>query len=835
MLLLKKSDKKALVFKDIAVTYAQLLSRIAYFANLTNVKQGDRIAVFGENSLEWVYAFYGAWFQHAIPVPIDAMATPDEIAYILKDAQPTAIFATSKNIETINEAMKLAGSNATVVQETDFNLEEADKISLDAFVDTPEDDVATIIYTSGTTGNPKGVMLTFGNLYANLVSVSQKVPIYTSEDRVLVLLPLHHVLPLQGTLVMPLTIGATSVIAPSMVAADIMATLAENQITLIIGVPRLYTLLRDGILSKIKQSKIASVLFALCSTVNSLAFSRIIFKSVQQKFGGAIRYMPCGGAALDKQVVKDFRTLGFEILNGYGMTETAPMISFTRPGAQRPGSAGQLLPGCEVKIQDGEITVRGDNVMLGYYNRPQETAEVIKDGWLHTGDLGYLDDDNHIFITGRKKEIIVLPNGKNINPEKVEQKLMALSALIAEVGVIASGDALQALIFPNMKTIKEQNILNIDDTIRNEVIAKYNAQASSYNRILKYTLLPDPLPRTRIGKLKRFELGMLATIKQQRKPSEMPEPDSKEYKIIKQYLTDNSERDVFPDDHFELDLGIDSLGKVAFLVFLNSAFGCDIPEQAIIDCPTPAKLAEYIHNLNTNESNFQREIFQWSKVLKEKVQVKLPKSWFGRKPTNWFSKIMLKLAFRFKTYGTENMPEGPCIFAPNHQSYLDALLLSASLPGRFINDTFFYAKAEHLRKWWQRRFADKHNVIIMDINADLKLSLQKLASALSQGKKIILFPEGTRTLDGKLGDFKKTFAILAKELHVPVIPVSIKGAFEALPRGRFMPRFRQNISVDFLNPIMPSESDDYDSIVNKVVEAIKQQMLPQPTPETDAG
>ncbi|MDD3953335.1 MAG: AMP-binding protein, partial [Lentisphaeria bacterium] len=445
MTILQTSDKVALIYKDERITFRDLLRKATQFGQASTAQAGERCVIISENRLEWVYAFYGCWRSKAIPVPVDAASTPEEIAYILKDCRPATLFCSEANFEKSQSALAQAGVQTQILVFEKMQFPE-EAPAAESIAEPAASDVAVIVYTSGTTGSPKGVMLTFENIWANLHSVSAEVPIYCSDDRVMVLLPLHHVLPLQGTMVMPLTIGATIVFAPSLVAADILSTLADHKVTLFVGVPRLFILLRDGLMSKIRQNKVASMLFFLCARVNSLAFSRLVFGAVQRRFGGAIRYMPCGGAALDPAVIKDFRTLGFEILLGYGLTETAPMVSFTHPGGGRKGAAGQIIPCNEVRCVDGEIAVRGKNVMKGYFERPEETAAVLRDGWFYTGDLGHVDEDGYIFITGRRKEIIVLPSGKNINPEEVEQKLLKYADFISEVAVLASGDALQALI-----------------------------------------------------------------------------------------------------------------------------------------------------------------------------------------------------------------------------------------------------------------------------------------------------------------------------------------------------------------------------------------------------
>ena len=819
MKFLKRSEKPAIYYRDQVISHNELIARAVWLTKHYEATRGERVAILCENRPEWIYTFYSIWFQRAIPVPIDVQSTPDEIAYVLKDSTPTTIFCSAKAADNAKKAVELAGIpiRLNVLDELDFA---SAKDEGTEFPDAEMEDTAVIIYTSGTTGSPKGVMLSYTNLHANLYAVSELVKIYVPTDRLLVLLPLHHVLPLQGTLVMPLFLTAACVIAASMSGPDILDALNKHHVTMVIGVPRLYGLLRDSIVSKIRQNWFAQALFNFSKWVGNRRFSHFLFGSVQRKFGGAMRYMPCGGAALDPEIVRDFRALGFEILNGYGMSECAPMISFTRPDMPRDGSSGQLLPANEVRIVDGEITVHGDNVMKGYYNRPEETAEVLKDGWLYTGDEGYVDDDNYIFITGRKKEIIVLSNGKNINPDEIEQKLLLISPFISEAAVLPAGDVLEALILPNFKTLREAGVLNIEETIRNQVLTDYNQKVSSYKRIGKCTLVSEPLPKTRMGKIKHHELpALVASFANGTTKEKVPEPDTEEYRVIKKFLAEFTGQPVHPNDHFELDLNIDSLGKVAFLTFLDGTFDTEVTERMLLDNPTPAKLAEALKAQNSGP--LAGKTFEWGTLLKENVNLTLPDSCLSGNGLNFLSRIALHCMFRLHGTGMENIPEGPCIFAPNHQSYLDGPFVTAYLKGRMFRDTFFYAKSDHDKSWGRRFLARHSNIIVMDVNNDLKQSIQKLASVLRQGKKIIVFPEGTRTLDGCLGSFKQMFAILCRELNVPVIPIAIDGAFEALPRTRFFPKFFQKVQVTFLPPITAKPDEEYASIVERTVAAIQ--------------
>jgi len=245
--------------------------------------------------------------------------------------------------------------------------------------------------------------------------------------------------------------------SPSMQSSDLLETLKNNRVNIMIGVPRLYDLLYKGLKTKIYASFVGKTVFNIVKALHSKKIAKKVLKKVHDGFGGNLEFMVSGGAALNKETGSFFKALGFEVLEGYGMTEAAPMITFTRPGKVKIGSPGHTLPGLKVEIRDEEICAKGDNIMKGYYNRPEETAEVLKDGWLFTGDLGRFDKKGYLHITGRKKEIIVLPNGKNINPVELEIKLEKID-YINEAGVFLKDDKLHAVILPDYDELTRNEI-----------------------------------------------------------------------------------------------------------------------------------------------------------------------------------------------------------------------------------------------------------------------------------------------------------------------------------------------------------------------------------------
>jgi len=806
---IKNSNQVALIWKTDTYTFTDILRHVNYYATLFD-KKTPKIAIFAENRPEWVFAFYAGWKNDAIVVPVDFLASAEEVAFILNDCQPEQIFYSQKTKPVLDEALQSVKHQYDTHCFDELRYDSKD-FSSDEIGTDEVNKTAVIIYTSGTTGSPKGVMLSFDNLLANIEAVSEVIPIYTDYRTVLALLPFHHIFPLVGSMVAPLKVGGKIAFSPTINSEDIIATLQKNAVNIIIGVPRLYAAIHKGVMDKINAHFITRALFKTAKFINSRAFSRTLFKTVHRKFGGHVEYMVSGGAKLDEDVARGFKALGFEMLEGFGMTEAAPMITFTRPNHWKIGSAGQAMPNLEVEIRDGEIVARGRNIMQGYYNRPEETAEVLKDGWLHTGDLGSIDKKGFLRITGRKKEIIVLSSGKKFNPEESEKKLKTLSDCIADVGVFVKNDQIQAAFFPDFKVIRERGILNIDDLFRSEIVDKYNSTVAYYKKIMNFTILKEELPKTRLGKLQRFKLADLAGSMGIKK-LQTPEPDHEEYQIIRDYLMQQKNTSIFPDDHIEIDLGLDSLDKVSLQAFLQSTFGIKIPEDIFINHPTVEKLSNYMRE---KKEKISVEMVRWTEIFKEKVDLTLPKSWFTWNIFKHLSKGVFRVYFRLRGEGMENIPDGPCIIAPNHQSFFDGMFVSVFLNDKTNRNTYFYAKEKHVQKRWVKALANRHNIIVSDKNKDVKLSLQKLAEVLRLGKKVIIFPEGSRTRTGELGKFKKAFAILAAEMNVPVVPVSIKGAYKALPRGSHFPRPWKKINVKFHQPVYPA-GHDYDSLMNLV-------------------
>jgi long-chain acyl-CoA synthetase len=812
----KPSESLALAFKNKDITYRQLHEHIAGFSRAFSLASGERAVIFAENRPEWVYALYSLWLHKGIAVPVDCFSASADIAYILNDCRPALIVYSAQTAAVLQAALQQTDCTPLMI-----NIDEVAASAAscpEAAIEADDQATAVIIYTSGTTGSPKGVMLSHANLKA-VQNLYLDPAYYCETDKVIAVLPFHHIFPLQGTILIPLLAGAATIIVDQLNSEAILQSLQKYKVTLFIGVPRLYRMLYDGITAKIKKSPAAAALFTLSKAIGSYGFGKMLFGKVQAAFGGCIRFMVCGGSALDIDIQTGFRGLGFKMLDGYGLTETSPTISNNAPDDIKIGSVGKTHAWVEVKIIDSEIVVRGPVVMQGYYNDPEATAAVLQDGWFHTGDKGYLDEKGYVYVSGRIKEIIVLPNGKNINPEEVEQAIVAASPLVKEIGVYQDGDVLGAILVPDFAQAIQEKIVNLQETLRWTVIDAYNNSVPSYRKIRGLTVQRDLLPRTKLGKLKRFLLPALAQ-RAAADGADSKQPDFEEYAIMKAYLESNGKGVFQPWHHLDLDLGLDSLDKIELLVFIEKTFGLQLGDDRLAEFPTILALCEHLRDAKVRIS---REDINWKEILREEINLKLPKRIIVLSLCRWIFKPLSRLYFKFEVQGLENIPaNAACIFSPNHQSFMDALIVASSIKGSIMKKTFFIAKEKHFHSGFRRLMAENSNVIVANINSGLKFAIQQTAGVLKSGRNMVIFPEGARSRDGSLLPFKKSFAILSKELNVPIVPVAIKGAFESLSIGSRFPR-PGKITLRFLKPIYP-EGRDYETLLEQTQTIIRESL-----------
>lgn len=802
--------KTAIIYKEREYSYKEMIEGIKYYATLLQLETDDRVMVCLENRPESMMTLFSIWERKGISVNVDASSNVEQLTYFIQDAEPKYIYASDKNIENVTNAVEESGLASKIINVDEINIPE--QFPVEEYSVKIEDGTRTavMLYTSGTTGNPKGVMLSYENIMENIRGV-KAVDLVTEPDRLLAVLPYHHIMPLSFTLVMPLHFGVLTVLLDDLSSEGLKKALKKYKISVIIGVPRLWEVIGKSILRQIQAKTLTRKVFEFAQKhVKSRALRKKIFKKVHTELGGNIRIMVSGGAKLDPEIGELFETLGFHMIQGYGLTETAPIVSFNVPGRERQDSVGEIIPKVEVKfLEDGEILVRGKNVMQGYYKKPEATKMVIdEEGWFHTGDLGRMEE-KHLLVMGRKKDMIVLPNGKNINPGDIESELFKLTDFVQDIAVMEYEKKLVAIVYPNFELMKARGIHNVNETLKWDIIDKYNVNAPSYQKIHDIKVVKEELPKTKMGKIRRFLLpDLLKKQEQQEGVGEenknkiiVPTEYLEEYTILQEYLEGSKGEKVCPNSHLEIDLSMDSLDMVELIAFLEGSFGVKLSEEELVDLKTPLALIKAVHS-KTKEVVAKDSSFK--KILEECDDVKLPvSSWVG-KVAHIFISLLLGLLFSIKIENKEKLArEGAAIYIANHQSFLDVLLMNKALSLKQIGELFYIATIIHFRGAFKQYLCNHGNVVLVDVNRNLRNTLKAAAKILKSDKKLMIFPEGARTRDGKLQEFKKTYAMLAKELNLPIIPMVVQGAFEAMPFGQ-KPKWGSKMRLKVLDPIFPT-------------------------------
>jgi len=824
-------------------TYRVLIQSVASVArslSANGINQGDRVGLLSENRPEWMIAYLAVVSVGAVIVPMDAQLTAKEVEVLLANSEAKGVFVSAACRQ------KLPPHASLVI----ISFDPGDGMPFSTMLTVHPDaalppapsanDLAALLYTSGTTGEPKGVMLSQGNLASNLASII-KLNIIKHEDNLLCLLPLHHTYPAMACMLLPLALGGTVTILNSLKGPDILSCMQETGVTAMVGVPQLFTALRNAIFDGIRKKPApvrAMVRFllafnSLLRETTGLNIGRLLFGTVHTKFGPKFRLFASGGARLDPDVYRDMTNLGFTVIEGYGLTETSPASTFNPLSKQKAGSIGIPIPDVEVRIVNpdehgmGEIAIRGPNVMLGYYKKPQESAEVLRDGWFFTGDLGYRDKDGYFFITGRSKEMIVLATGKKIFPEELEKFYKQIPS-IKEICLLQGERGIEAAVVPDFDYLKKMNLSNSRETIALE-IEDLSKDLPPYKRITGLKIFKDPFPATRLGKLKRKQVLELY-LKSGEPIGEQAagiDSDLLATSVAKKLLDClrpfSAKKAILADDNLELDLGLDSLARVELVVSIEQSFGISLPESFGSEVFTVKeavlKITELLAAGPVQAGGNVR--LSWAEILaQDPAQETLDTIRLQSGPVLGTVRSLLKVLFtlvmkvygRLSVTGIENLPDkGPYIIAPNHVSLADAPFVGAAISGDIADQLYSLGASDIFEGPVRTPIAWFLHVIPVDMETRLYNALQLSAYVLRRGKILLVFPEGSRSRDGSIKEFKKGVGIIARELNVPIVPVAMRGTYEMLPSGRFFPR-PARISVSFGKPLHPG-GKGYDDIV----------------------
>ncbi len=872
-------------------TYAELrrmAESVGRWITENGFPHGARLAILADNHPRWVAAYLGIIAAGCAAVPLDTALHDDQVTKLLKDSGTSAVFCDAKHIPVAQPAaneLKLGLILMDPDRMTSHSIEDHWLGNLPAIFDAgpgkfkaapaKDGDLASLLYTSGTTADPKGVMLTHANFMGEVEAVFNWIDLGPT-DALLGVLPLFHVLAQMANLLLPLVKGSRVVYLETLNTTELLRALSERNITAFAVVPQFYYLIHERIFQEIaKRGAIAQKLFAglvaLNRTLRKVGVNAgpILFKKVHNTLGPKMRYLATGGSRFDPAIARDFHDLGIDVLQAYGLTETTAAVFVNSPNDNEIGSVGKAMKGVEGKIIDpqpqeegppvGEVAVRGAVVMKGYWNRPDATAAVLRDGWFLTGDLGYFDAHGHLFLTGRKKEVIVLSNGKNVYPEEIEAHYLK-SPFIKEIAVMGlegkpgqGGDRLHAVIVPNFDVLRQRKIVNAKQVIRFD-IEGLSPEIASTKRLGSYEIWQDDLPRTTTRKIKRFEVEKRVRASQAKKisddsdlPAEKPltadeaawldQPDvQRGLKVIREtvHSAPSSPR---PTLSLELDLGLDSMQRVELLSRIEEELGGNLEESQLATIYTVRDLIDAVLQSAASGAGGPgtRVTFAgWKSILAEDpddpdVLALAHPNRLSDAVCYLVSRLIQLIAldrFDLKVSGLDKLPQsGPYILCSNHQSYLDPLILASILPPEVFRRLFAVGTSDIFGKGFMRRLARLIKVVVLDPDANLVPAMRAGAFGLRHGLALILYPEGERSIDGKPRIFKKGAAILSIHLQVPIVPVAIEGFYDAWPRNQAFRGFTP-LKMVFGHPISPPpESDASEPTYEKLTADLKARIV----------
>lgn len=850
----------------------ELATRIGAFLVGEEVAHGDRVILFAKNGPEWGMSYFGALKAGATVVPIAHESTVTEVVNIARASNAAGILIGDDLLEKRTNLVRTLreeglGTRVWPLDKAfalqDERLEEERRKSF-VTKHTPEG-VASLIFTSGTTGKPKGVMLTHRN-FTFMVSELSRVFELGVTDGLLSVLPLHHTFEFSTGLLMPLARGSQITYLAELTGDAISGALKKGHITAIVGVPALWELLKRKVLQKFSDRSplletamkgLGNMNFELRSRLG-VDLGMLFFLPVHQGFGGRIRYLISGGAALPPDVLKVFHGMGFDFFEGYGLTETAPVLTVTTPKKKPiPGSVGQPLPGIEVRIDNpdssgvGEVVARGRNVMLGYWDDEQATAESIREGWFHTGDLGRFDEDGNLYIVGRSKDVIIDSNGKNVYPDEVEE-LYRDCPYIKELSVIGLPDGtaehVACAVVLDLERAPALGRAAVEAKIR-EHFQSVSAGLPFWKRVKTLELWDGDLPRTSTRKVKRREVS--AELQRRlRKGEGAVDGESPKNEMGAVWFLDlvaQATGKLRADVHMMSrvgDLGFDSLAYTELASALENA-GVELPESVDFtgaqDVAALYEIAMRGKRGETLERRSKRKRDLGDVLGDAEIQVPAPIARVGKRGLGLAQRLFYRKVLRTKVEGMSHVPRHThFLVAANHCSHLDMGVVKVAL-GEAGRDITSLAAADYFfaNKIRRAYFANFTNLVPMERAGSIRKSMATAEGVLRHGRSMVVFPEGTRSLSGEMAEFLPSLGYLALRAEVGILPAYISGTHDALPKGSAVPRSRDLgvsfgpfLSIDFLREITAELSQQEGwrqiaALTQRIIENLRDKVVPR--------
>ena len=787
-------------------SYAELwedAGRVASLLRERGLKKGDRALLWGPNCPQWVVCFFGCIRAGVIAVPLDLRSPDDFVEKVISKSKPSLAFV-SRLTPGGGETLDLP-----LVRFEDLaKLTEGLPEPPDAGVSS--DDVAEIMFTSGTTGDPKGVMLTHGNILADLEAIRQFIP-GEPHYRLLSLLPLSHMFEQMGGLFLALGCGASVTYPTSRQPTVLFRTMAETKVTTMLLVPQALELFMNNIEREVRRQGKERIWAILMGIARRTPFRmrRYLFPAVHRRFGGHLELIVSGGAALSPELGEKWSLLGITLLQGYGTTETAPVITLHPIDKPRFDSAGLPLPGVDVRIaDDGEVFVRGPIVMPGYWEAPEQSAAVLEDGWYKTGAPGGGRGGGHRNPKARKKEMIGLARGENVYAEDVENVLkQADGGTDAVVVGLPKGSGMEV----------HAALILADTGDAAEAVSWANARLAEHQRVGGFTVWPDEdFPRTHTLKVKKnvvIEMlkGSAAAVPT---ASATPRPPAtgRGLDVLIAEIGGVDIEQVTPEKTLGEGLSLDSLGRVELFSAIEAELGVSIDENSVGPDTTVGELSELVAAGTT--------------AAKPKFA-----SWGMRWPITWIRGALqrviifplLKALYGLQIVGRERLDglTGPVLFASNHQLFLDNVLNIKSFPdGIRRRVAIAAAAASWKRRHWAIRNPLLGNGFPFHREGAVRASLENVGKLLDNGWSVLIYPEGQLTIGGPMQPFLSGVGLLAIEAGAPVVPMHL--TIHRMGSPKLVPVMRRgSIEIRFGEPIRFAPDTSYDEATRIIEDAVK--------------
>jgi len=799
-------ERKAAVMRQgvrtIKYNYRDLERRAHAYASLLEahgVGPGDRVVIWAQNQPEWSAAMFGTFIAGAVVVPLDIRSSRDFVERVISQTEPALAFA--------------GRPQAGVLRELEVPTLEFENLRLPANgTVTPapltRDSLAEIIFTSGTTGDPKGVMLSHGNVLSN-VSAALDVLDLTTGTRMLSLLPLSHMFEQIGGCFAAVSVGAAVCYPTSRQPAALARVMQEWKPTFIMGVPQVWTLFMNSIEREATaQGRLGMVkrLRRLAAPLPTRA-RRTMFRPVLSRFGGKLDFVASGGAAIDPEVQLKWEAMGVAVVEGYGATECAPIVTINPRHDRRIGSVGKPLPGQQVRIAaDGEVQARGPNVFIGYWRNEAATTQAFDGDWYRTGDLGYIED-GFLYLKGRKKDLIVLADGQNVYPEDVEAVLRRQPGVTDAVVVGLE----------ERSTVRIHAVITESEAgAAGQAVRAANAVLDDRQQVSGFSTWPgEDFPRTHTLKVRRNDvLAFLA----EHRPVEPPTPASAGVDTLIRLINEcrHNDEPVLREQELGNDLGLDSLGRVELLSAIEDEMGVYVDDSEVGPRTTVAELRTMLER--SGEQPKPHRVHMWPRWR--------PVRWLRRLLMTGLVFPLLRIGYTVEMRGRERFStvEEPCLIISNHNMHLDQSMLLRTMPQGFRQRVAIAAAASDI-------FGNRFRGFVASLlgnafpfakeGSGVRESLEYVAKMLDEGWNVMIFPEGKLTVTGPMQPFKSGTGLLAVETGASVLPMRIDILRPGFYEGKWLPHPRARVRVSIGEPLRFDPGTGYAEATERLERAVR--------------